>query len=430
LNLRRAATRFLGWCPGLSAASEFAPGRDMERYLAAAMLVLFALSVWVWAAFLGSGGSAMDRGFYVNRVTLLGLLGLGVMAIYAWKRLKPGDWVLPEFKYNPWTAYDAPDIPINPDYAWGSGGTLGIGSGPGRHWGMDLPGHLRVPTDSVYYREFLESTRQMEARRGMGLPPGPLPREERDRLFDGDGFPFYPRRRSLLTFKLLAVSFILFLAGSSIASMAFYAPVPEGPLAITIGGNEQGITVYDSELDESFDYASLLRRKVLFREPFDPSEFASGPSAETTRLTLETAEEITRFLRETVGAPNVVAGTAGFLMNQTIGEAYRAIRGKNMGAVHNDEVDLRFRMGDIHIPGKERVHYRFLRHKDSHSGEESLVIDKMNGVREIWSVRVSAYVKRFHPWNEPYPYEVTLTRHPRGPEFNLLRWLSEFTGTP
>jgi hypothetical protein len=116
--------------------------------------------------------------------------------------------------------------------------------------------------------------------------------------------------------------------------------------------------------------------------------------------------------------------------NQARLRARRAIWGKEMGAVWNDEIDLSFSMGDIGKLAGANVHYTFVRHKEAQSGEESLVVTKWTSYRKIWRVSVCAYVERFHPWNESYPYDVTLTRYPRGPEFNVLRWLSELMGSP
>jgi len=119
---------------------------------------------------------------------------------YIKKRYKPEGWELHEFVYHPGTAQDAPDDPL----------TLS-GSGMSSMAFTPYP-RMREPEDLERYREFIENMRALVKMKEEGVVrPEELSIERKELLMRRPGYPFYPRRRSLLTLKTLAASVIAFL---------------------------------------------------------------------------------------------------------------------------------------------------------------------------------------------------------------------------
>jgi hypothetical protein len=137
--------------------------------------------------------------FFVNRVIFLALLGFLAVVGYIWKRYKPEGWELQEFVYHPGTAQDAPDDPL----------TL---SGNGMFSMTYTPSpQMREPEDLERYREFIGYMSALEKMKEEGVVRPELSTERKELLMRRPGYPFYPRRRSLLTLKTLATSVIAFL---------------------------------------------------------------------------------------------------------------------------------------------------------------------------------------------------------------------------
>lgn len=142
----------------------------------------------------------LGRMFFVNRVIFLALLGFLAVVGYIWKRFKPEGWELQEFVYHAGTAQDAPDEPL----------TL---SGNGMFSMTYTPSpQMREPEDLERYREFIGYMSDLEKMKREGvLRPEELSTERKELLMRRPGYPFYPRRRSLITLKTLAASVIAFL---------------------------------------------------------------------------------------------------------------------------------------------------------------------------------------------------------------------------
>ncbi len=126
----------------------------------------------------------MTRIFFTNRLIFFALLGSLALAVYLWKRFKPEGWESPEFRYHPGTGKDLPDIPLEKSYGLGgSGYRIAIG--------------MREPEDLERYQEFVRVMRDGESLT-----------ERKEEMMRRPGYPFYQNRKSLLTPKLLAISFI------------------------------------------------------------------------------------------------------------------------------------------------------------------------------------------------------------------------------
>ncbi|UCH56778.1 MAG: hypothetical protein JSV18_05355 [Candidatus Bathyarchaeota archaeon] len=101
-----------------------------------------------------------------NIFLFFGVLALFVLGIFLWKKFKPKKWKLEEFEYKPWSAHDAPDVPIDSTMTWGSPRNIGIARiGTGRD-GTDFPGppEMREP-DAEKYRKFIEARRKEESQK-------------------------------------------------------------------------------------------------------------------------------------------------------------------------------------------------------------------------------------------------------------------------
>lgn len=112
--------------------------------------------------------SEMDSLLLRNRVVFLILLALIFVSIVLWRLLKPEDWELPDYPYRPWSNEDVPELMAKEDLDWGHG----IGLFPELQEG-DEPDELRRRTVA-------------------GLSPR-------------------RRWRTLMTFRVLLVSILLFL---------------------------------------------------------------------------------------------------------------------------------------------------------------------------------------------------------------------------
>lgn len=137
---------------------------------------------------------------FINRILFVALLGFLFAIGYIWKRFKPEGWELTEFEYHPGTAQDAPDDPL----------TL---SGSGMLSTVFTPSpQMREPEDLERYREFVGHMRALEKMKREGVVrPEELSTERKELMMRRPGYPFYPRRRSLLTLKTLAIAVIAFL---------------------------------------------------------------------------------------------------------------------------------------------------------------------------------------------------------------------------
>ena len=136
----------------------------------------------------------MTRTYSTNRLIFFALLVTFALAVYLWKRLKPEDWEFPEFRYHPGTGKDLPDIPLEESYGLGgSGYRIAIG--------------MREPEDLERYQEFVRVMRDGESLT-----------ERKEEMMRRPGYPFYQNRKSLLTPKLLAISFIAFVVACLIIS--------------------------------------------------------------------------------------------------------------------------------------------------------------------------------------------------------------------
>ncbi len=122
----------------------------------------------------------------INRLIFVVLLVSFALAVYIWKRFKPEGWELFEFKYHPGTEEDLPEVPLEISHLLGgSGYRFGV-------WWRD-------PEDLERYHEFLRVMRDGESLT-----------ERKEKMMRRPGYPFYPNRKSLLTPKLLVISFIVF----------------------------------------------------------------------------------------------------------------------------------------------------------------------------------------------------------------------------
>jgi len=135
----------------------------------------------------------------INRYIFIALLGSFALAVYIWKRFKPEGREIPEFKYHPGTGKDLPEIPLEGTYLLGGSGHR-------------LGGGWREPEDLERYQEFLRVMRDGE----------PLT-ERKEEMMSRPKYPFYQDRKSLLTPKLLVISFIVFVVLCLLAN-AFLPP--------------------------------------------------------------------------------------------------------------------------------------------------------------------------------------------------------------
>ena len=127
----------------------------------------------------------LETDVIINRFIFVVLLGSFALAVYLWKRFKPEGWESPEFKYHPGTGEDLPEVPLEVTLLGGSGYRYGTS------W--------REPEDLERYQEFVRVMRDGESLT-----------ERKDEMMRRPGYPFYPNRKSLLTWKLLVITFIVF----------------------------------------------------------------------------------------------------------------------------------------------------------------------------------------------------------------------------
>ena len=240
---------------------------------------------------------------------------------------------------------------------------------------------------------------------------------------------FVPNKEINIPFsmRLFTITIAIFFCFTLIAHV-FYPPIPEGPLRITINHYTGKQVIFDHEFNESYDYGLLWGRKwelrtiVIFREKLDPSEFASGVEAEVEKPTFETLEEVYQYVREEVGAPNVVACLARYLLNQTFEETYFKIWSKPVDVDRNyfghtiGDMDLllypKGLIYDIWVVRNCEMEYGdtiveglWIRksHRQSH-GEHNY--------EWIWELHIDAS-KIFYEAKTPR-YEVMFIRYPRG----------------
>ncbi|MBA7603317.1 hypothetical protein ES703_10424 [subsurface metagenome] len=135
----------------------------------------------------------MTRTFSTNRLIFYALLVTFALVVYLYERFKPEGGESPEFRYHPGTGEDLPDIPLEVTLLGGSGYRIAL--------------ELREPEDLERYQEFVRVMRDGE----------PLT-ERKEEMMRRPGYPFYPNRKSLLTPKLLAISFIAFVVACIIIS--------------------------------------------------------------------------------------------------------------------------------------------------------------------------------------------------------------------
>ena len=133
------------------------------------------------------GNDAMDinRMFSANRFVFLAVLGALALALYLWKRFKPGGWESPEFRYRPGTGEDLPDIPLEGTYFLGGSGHR-------------LGGGWREPEDLERYEEFVRAVRD-----------GEPSTERKEEMMSRPRYPFYQDRKSLLTPRLLVIAMVV-----------------------------------------------------------------------------------------------------------------------------------------------------------------------------------------------------------------------------
>ena len=131
----------------------------------------------------------------INRFFFVVLLGSLALAVYLWKRFKPEGWESPEFKYHPGTGEDLPDYPLGLNENWFGSAVYSSGT------------EMRSPEDLERYQEFLGVMRDGESLT-----------ERKDEMMRRPGYPFYPNRKSLLTWKLLVITFIVFVIVYLLAS--------------------------------------------------------------------------------------------------------------------------------------------------------------------------------------------------------------------
>jgi len=141
----------------------------------------------------------ITRMFSTNRIIFLTLLGFFALAVYLWKRFKPEGLELPEFKYHQGTGKDLPEDPLEVTYLLG-----GSGYRVGTWW--------RGPEDLERYQEFLRVMRDGESST-----------ERKEVMMRQARYPFYQNRKSLLTPKLLVISFIVLVVLCLLAN-AFLPP--------------------------------------------------------------------------------------------------------------------------------------------------------------------------------------------------------------
>ena len=107
------------------------------------------------------------------------------LGVYLWKRFKPEGWEFPEYQYHPGTGEDLPEVPLEASSLLGGFGSSKVG------W-------MRDPEDLERYQEFVRVMREGESLT-----------KRKEEMMRRPGYPFYPNRKSLLTPKLLVVSFII-----------------------------------------------------------------------------------------------------------------------------------------------------------------------------------------------------------------------------
>ena len=246
-----------------------------------------------------------------------------------------------------------------------------------------------------------------------------------------------------LSMRLFTATIAIFLCSTLIA-YTFYPPMPEGPLQITTYLSTGKQAIFDHEFNESYDYGLLWGREwehrtiVIFREKLDLSEFASGAEAEVENPTFETLEEVYQYVREEVGAPNVVACLARYLLNQTFEETYFKIWGEPVDTPSppsslifwapswpSPRPSFGHTIGDVDLLGHPRgviYHIVVVRNYQMEYGDkigEGLWIRKQNrqshgeyNYEWIWELHVDAF-DIFYGAENPR-YEVMFIRYPRG----------------
>ena len=135
----------------------------------------------------------ITRTFSTNRLIFFALLVTFALVVYLYERFKPEGGESPDFRYHPGTGKDLPDIPIEVTLLGGSGHRIAL--------------ELREPEDLERYQEFVGVMRDGESLT-----------ERKEEMMRRPGYPFYPNRKSLLTPKLLAISFIAFVVACLIIS--------------------------------------------------------------------------------------------------------------------------------------------------------------------------------------------------------------------
>lgn len=247
-------------------------------------------------------------------------------------------------------------------------------------------------------------------------------------------FVHYKQIKKPISMRFLTATIVIFTCYTLLA-YAFYPPIPEGPLKVTIYPRAGKQVILDHEFNESYDYGLLFGREwkrrtiVVFREKLNLSEFASGAEAEVEDLTLETLEEVCQYVREEVGAPNVVVGLTGYLLNQSFEETYFKIWGKPLDQPERGsfghligDVDLLWHPRGVIFDVVVARNYQMER-VDGDSIWEGLWIRKSKrcgaGRYElIWELQIDAveifFVDYYNLVLENPCYEVRFIRYPRG----------------
>ncbi len=234
---------------------------------------------------------------------------------------------------------------------------------------------------------------------------------------------FLPDYDIPLSMRLLTVTLAIFLCFTFLA-YAFYPPIPEGPLKITVSLGSRKQVIFDHEFNDSYDYGLLFGREwehrvlVIFRERLRPSEFASGAEAEVEDLAFETLEEVCDYFREDVGAPNVVLGLTRYLLNQSFDETYSKIWGEPVSVTRRS---FGHTIGDVDPLWHPRgVIYDVNVFRNNGEG---VGVRKSNTLGEgryerIWELRIDAVeifmVDYYNMALENPRYEVRFIRYPRG----------------
>ena len=162
-------SKILGWCPGFQAASGLNE-RDLSSKISGLALLIIAWLAGLWVASNTARGlTGMDLTLFINRATLMLLLGSIVVVGYTWKSFKPRGMNLEEFPIRPTSINDLPDVPVAASMTWishGTGTSPAVGYTAGGAGGPDLykPGEPRF-YDADDYRRKVQYYKDLKKKR-------------------------------------------------------------------------------------------------------------------------------------------------------------------------------------------------------------------------------------------------------------------------